>query len=1102
MIKGTDSSTTQHQEVTNPIRTSGDISTAEAPVSRQSTGVAPTQHRGSSLERSGAETQQKLQLSTPLLGDVPGRRPITEDMKQVFSGLNYRLEADLGKARFRAQDRSLGKNARSSAKTEVKKLDKALQTLTQQIKPIVDKSGPAPGTLSVTDTAKMSLGFEKITAQLPRGGLSNLTKLLGQHLKSDWMQMENEKQKSSLLKEVAPLFEPGAGKVRVVSASVNGGGGLLEVPGTGATVGPYADLTLSASHSKFVGPDDEGLCFEDKGKSVGGGVSAGVKAKAVEGMELNAGAGIKGQYTRNDFVEFNDAKDYVNKQGHKQVYADRTGHADQSKSGRFSRFFRSKLPNQPGSELKHLKSEQQKAANSQHRLNSLLASELGINAKVSAPPPERSKPLQGHYHTFAWQGNIGAKASNIAAAHTGVNAGGSVGVSHKGAVTNLYEFVPSPISEVITSNAARLNELPSNLTRHAKQVMNGSNDPQKATDTLKSLGNDVGKYYETVQRYDDLKSDKSSRGSKKERKNNIAELRAQKHSLENKWGAIGRHQFLQVASASHAHLANIAMPAGAEHSQDTTDTVKQTAARVQFPEIKHSKQRLDKIASFQQLVYLKITDNKTSLDISVGPFSGRLDILQRDRVHPSRVREGSYRDISLTGTVSGSVQGLTNKAVFTAKLKEAAAKQGVELPGDLNIAPDVGGSASVSKMVRYFKPKYTQEPGYEGDKGFRRQFVRDTTTKSVSAGVGLSGTVAPGAHAGGKISISQDTTHVKGETLGTDDLSYTMTRFNRMYRNAGKTPDNEEWKRFQQDHKTEYGKIFEHLGDSKRGVYKEAQHFLNELINLKDLSPEKKEEAKSFKQEFNQAMSDYRADPGDGARYEKANQFLNRFLEKQTEPWWEAHTGTWKDLKFDQGPDSGLDRRTRLIKNMGIHSRANQQSRVFAQQTRENESQAPAARSTGPRTLANEPSALRQPVHRNGHRSSESRVSGNEASASSQSVQSPERTSSENRVSGQSQGGRSDHQDQPTELSRQSSVSSVGSQAPEVQTAPVPGNTQTVEVEVHRDPVPDDETVITSDKATERPAPEPRVAQPVANTNSAPPEPQEKLTQTTDVTWV
>ena len=1020
----------------------------EAVIARQSSGIAPTQRQAATLEQGGAGLQNKLQLSTPASGDNPSRRPVRADIQQVFNKLHDRIHAKQREACHYSQKKSadpqgnpLTSSQRRGAKAYDKELTKALNTLNEKVRPIVNKQGGASGTLSIADTAKLSLGYEKVSKQLPPGSLKELTGLLGQHLKSDWMQMENEKRKEGVLKKVAPLFEPGAGQTRTVSVAVKGGASLLDVPGTGANVGPYADLSISASHSKYFGPDDEGLCFEDKAKSIGIGLSAGAKAKAVKGMGLQVGAEGKLQYTRNDFVEYSDPKDYVNKRGHTSGTANRDQYTDQSRVRRALNHIK------PGSELKHLKSEQQKAANSQHRLNDLLASELKIDAKVSAPPPDRSKPLIGHYHTFSAQGKLGASATNVAAAATGINAGGSIGVTHKGAVTNLYEFVPSPLSDVIAKNASRLNELPPNLTLHARELMNGSQRPQDAATALGSLGDDVGRYYEVVQRYDDLKSGKSVSDPLNERKEEKAQLKDEKHSLENKWGAIGRHQFLQVASASHAHLTNIAMPGGAEHSVETTNKVKETAAKIQFPEISHSKQRLDKIASFQQLVYLKISDQKTSMDVSIGPFAGRLDVLQRERVHPSRVREGSYKDISLTGTISGSVQSLSNKAVFTAKLQEAAAKQGIELPGDLDIAPDAGGGVSWTKMVRYFKPKYTQEPGYEGDKGFRRQFVRNTETKSVSAGVGLSGTVAPGAHAGGKISVSQDTTHVKGEKLGTDDLTYTMSRYNRMFRDAGKNPDNERWNRFQQDHKAEYGKTFEHMGDSKRGVHKEAQHFLNELVNLKGLSPAEREEAKTFKQEFNQAMSEYRDDPGDEARYEKANRFFNSFLEKQTVPWWEAHTGTWTDLKFDQGPDSGLDKKTRVAKKLGISRRANEQAKAHPQQSTWYETKDIEPKPARPRTLGTEPSSLRE--------SAGPRTLRNEPDSFRSAVRRPSAERIDQRGSSvESQNTTNIRQDEPAVLRRQPSVSgeqqAAGPSSTRQSSSTGRSNEQVVTAQVHR----------------------------------------------------
>ena len=51
-------------------------------------------------------------------------------------------------------------------------------------------------------------------------------------------------------------------------------------------------------------------------------------------------------------------------------------------------------------------------------------------------------------------------------------------------------------------------------------------------------------------------------------------------------------------------------------------------------------------------------------------------------VSTSRVREGRYIDVVFTGSVASSLQGLINVAT----LQQAIAEQGIELPGDLDIA--------------------------------------------------------------------------------------------------------------------------------------------------------------------------------------------------------------------------------------------------------------------------------------------------------------------------------------------------------------------------------------------------------------------------------
>ncbi|WP_018691786.1 hypothetical protein [Algicola sagamiensis] len=921
-----DSRVPQWQGTTDVTQHTNTAETSNSNQLRQRSGVSLTQRQGQSLERVGETSVLPIKLSTLASNEssTPGKRLIAQDFQKIYNALYDQIKEKSDHSFQQAQDKELSPAERKRAEVTFTKHNQAVNTLVKELAPALEKYQGKNGIVSIEDTATLSLGLDTLAKQLPKGGLKELSRLLALHVKSDWMQMEKDQLRDVQLEKLAPLGKPGAGMATTYKIGLNAGGSLLSVPGTEAKVGPYGDASLTASHEVRLNPDDEGLFFKEKSEGINFGVKGGVEASVVKDVGLKAELGGQVQYNRTTFKEWNNVEGYVDKEGHKLDISEREQYGKKSLGHRIWLAIKNHLPFKPGSELKRYQEVQQQAANSQHRLNDLIHSELSFDANVNAPSPKRTKPLMGVYHTWTGAASLTAKAgATFEVGALDVKGGAALGATRQKSVTNIYEFVPSQLSDVIQKNASRLKELPGNFTQHARAITQGSSDPRASIGGLKLLEQDVEQYYEVTQRYDDLKSSPDADRAA------LKLLQQQKHQIENRWGAIGRHQFLQFASASHAYFADQIMPEGkfsdaiaAERQKEMTDLIGQTAVKIQNPEIDYSKKRLDKIASFEQVIYLQVSDVKTSINLTIGPFSGQLDILQRDRIHPSRIREGRYMDITLTGKVSGSVQSLVDKATITAKIKEAAAKEGIELPGDLNISPDLGGGASISRMVRYFEPKYSQTDDFTGEKGWRKQLVRDTGGLSSNFNLGLSGTVAAGAHAGANIGVSHNLSTVFGETMGTEDITYTITRFNRFFRDAGLNSQNEAWKDFFQAHKNEFRDIFKNLGDSQHPMTQEVQYFFKELITRAQNDSEKAAIEQS-KVEFNQIMEDVKTDPANTQNFAKAQQHLESFLEKLTAPWWEAHTGQWKDLEFKQSSDSGLNLGTRVAKGLGIHPRAN-----------------------------------------------------------------------------------------------------------------------------------------------------------------------------------
>ena len=796
--------------------------------------------------------------------------------------------------------------------------------------------------ISIDDTGSISYQLEKLADSLPESKIKEACSILGQNLKSDWATQKNQELNNIKIKQQKCLNSPGESEAKSFSF------------GFSARLIWLTKILVTIQQKFSKATDDEALFFVESSTSFKGKASVGTPTEFTDQAGVKIAASAQGSYTRTSFKEDSSFEHYIKRTGYKHNWANRRQLVDVSKITKLFDVFRSHLPFNLGSELKHLKSERQQATNSQHRLADLLKTECNIKVNVNAVPMERIKPLMGYYNTWAGEVKIEANASAIAL---------GAGLSGQVEMTNIYEFVPSQFYDVIKKNATKLEELPANLTRHAKEIVPDFSGSNAATKGLEGLLQDLDNYYQTVETYDYFKSAKNKDPDAIKQFN---QYRINKHTIENRWGAIGRHQFVQFACASHAYLANKAMNEDLQSQALTTEQqdskmelIANVAMKTQAPPITHSKKRLDKIATFTQQIYLKTIGKKIGINVSAGPISAQLDVLKRERIHPSRTRAGTYVDLTITWTVSGSTQDLIDKASITKKITDAATKEGVQLPQGFEFSPDLSGELSGTVLIRLFKPNYAKKSDFTGDKGYRRQFIRDLRSISVGGGLGVNAMIAPGVSGGANVAVNYSKTKMLGEEIGTEDLTYTMTRYNRFYRNANEKPHNKEWLAFQSEQKGQYRIMFSHLGDKTHNIHKEAQHFLNELVS-KAPDEVNKGKAQNLSDRFKQAMSDYQVarmryyqahqisddqidqmsndqiDQITEGKFNIAKQCFNEFLEQQIEPWWADHTSSWTDLPFAQAADSGLDRGTQIKKWLGLHERVKEQAAIVINKNNKN----------------------------------------------------------------------------------------------------------------------------------------------------------------------
>lgn len=776
---------------------------------------------------------------------------------------------------------------------------KRINTLIEHVCDITSKNNTfdeSAFSLSSNDLHDLSKSYKEISRSLPHLDLGELCFILSLQLKYQRMQTAKAETHLSRVAKFVPFGEPGASK----STSFNLG---VKVE---ANAGLYTHVNSDVSLGTTYSADDEGLFFEEKSKIISGQVKAGVGFDITDNLGVKAELGLNGAYSYTTFQEWKNVTHYAQTQGCRVIPP------SQNAGDRFLRIFKKKQ-----GEAELIKA-QQAASDSATRLDWLIKDKLSAlkeHSKISSR--NQDCPLSGYVNTCSGEVSIFAHAAgnldlSVMDLQARVGLGGRLKVSD----THIHEFVPESFLDFFKDKdkdkdkEAKFSELPKSYTAHAK----GLDFLPDAG--FKYINEDLNKYYECVQQYD---YHKHSPFSKKE---DINKLRKQKHALEDKWGALGRHQFLQYLSASHAYFYLEDNKKISQNTSDFNDLSKLTAELLSHPPIRFSMKRLEKLTSFYQEVYLNVFDMKASVEVDLTVFKGKIDILKRERIHPSRLREGAYLDITLTGQILLSATQIFNNTEFMEAINQAANTQGFVLPEGFDMGVDFGGDASIGKTVRFFKPKYSEESDYNGEKSWRKQFERDTLNVAVNGSGSISAPALPFAFVGAHGGVRQNKTKVTSEKIGVDDLTYPMTRFNRFYRNNGMQADNNEWNAFVEKHKEAFKHIFVNLADESHMMHNEMKYYFNELKNMPEniINRDTQNKIKTLETNLNEKLSEFITNKSD-EHFSDAKEAFEKYLEALVVPWWKDHRSHWKLLKFAQNDDSGLSKGTRIAKKLHLHPR-------------------------------------------------------------------------------------------------------------------------------------------------------------------------------------
>ncbi|WP_163835578.1 calcium-binding protein [Spartinivicinus ruber] len=812
-----------------------------------------------SLENSAA-------VSAALTLSNQKHQTLATDLNTILAGLADRL-----------RNLQAGFSAVGTEKTKIKRgYERAIDTL-EQIKVTVDNRLRADGDksiLSIAETARVSKQLAYITKNVDNSEVKKLSQLLADHVFADWLSRARTDIENKIYDELKPLGEVGASKVKSIKVEVKGGANVYGADLQGSVGGEYQDI-LDA--------DDEGLFFRTKIKTLAAGLNGGLNAGLAK-----IGARLKGSHSRFTFEEYNNVKAYVNMEAHNLTTLKRSDYELKKASRKFSwgaisRFLSNHFPGNAGSELKLYHKQLQKAVNNQHQLNELLANQLGIEAKVVVNPPQLPETLRGYIYS-----NSGSIDGSAVVGLGDTNLSASAGFKISKTKTEIFEFVPTHFWQVVKDNAERLNELPEGLIAHGRNLLNRNSAEQpayeRAVAAIDTLNQDFSDYITAVQKYD--AGDQTQRQVK--------------HAIESRWGVSGRHVLLRAVYASFALFGNEARQAATSDTELTavTEQMEKLAVQLEAPPIKHSRQQLEDVASFRQLIRLSISDTKASFTVAVGPVSAEVTVLKRHRVHPSRLRDGDYIDVELKLQGNGSVGDITGLMdTVTAKLADNypglidANTFKSEVSNFFQNNIEASGAGAIRRVDRFIKPSYQQA---YGDNEYHHQFTRYLLTGSASINGGTSLPVGAGGNVGFSLGASYSDTRVLKEILYANTLSYVMTRHNRFARNKELKG---EWLEFLDKHNGGLKNLFSNLGNINSDVYKESQHWLNELVDIAK-TDEERVKAEKLKSDFNQVMSRVSDHPDDAEAFDNAKNIFNQFLSDQVKPWWDAHQSKWTSLTF------------------------------------------------------------------------------------------------------------------------------------------------------------------------------------------------------------
>ncbi|NRD74225.1 hypothetical protein HQQ94_13460 [Shewanella sp. VB17] len=691
--------------------------------------------------------------------------------------------------------------------------------------------------------------------------------------------------------KLAGLVNPGAKKMNGITVSANFAASM----GTGAADVEVAGAGVKYRYRQQVDTNDEGSIYVKESNIVSMSAWAGCKSSIAAVGTFGLKAKLSSSYQRINFKKFASIKHLVEYTSQDKSLQRKT---QQLKNAELD------IENLLGKYARHTNSELNSA-----NLTDLQALLLSSKSKTYKA---------GYRHEVS--AKVGADVKVDAALFIGAKAD--------------VELIKNNSHELVNNDFYSFMEKDEHLAVKIKPLVYSTFvkpylfSTSELLSHLAELKSDIETYNSAVKNKDYTKKNKHLNNSI------ITESANKKHTVENKYGNVGRHQQLQCFYASHAYLAilakNVESPLLKQNLTECFNVLNHS-------DFEYSQTKLNDLNKIKQEVNQIREDTTTTFSVNVAGIKLDVTKINREFDHPSRVRKGHYHDVLVTLSGSTSMATMLSATDIAAPLNAKLAEFNLQHVVDLNVMPTLGAGAKLTFQTRCFMPSDQSFIDAKGDKNDHlsngHQFYRVYLGGTMSLSGSISAHTPVAIKVNAKYKLEHTDEVVIHESISSTDIMYTLVRFNNLYKMADKeideqTSPNNPWSVFFNKNNQDYLDMFTRFGqqlDVMNGldtsISTKTGHLLHQVEKLMDEQQYEPYDKSLF---FGQ-MAELAQTPKDrqlsSNAFKKCRALFETLLKKQFIETEKQHKATWTTLDFNTSKYKALDLHSKLIEAAPLNLR-------------------------------------------------------------------------------------------------------------------------------------------------------------------------------------